>query len=401
MWQPWLDRTRTNAVQPWSMRRFVPLNDTQTSEVTSPVAHVLIDAVGVRAGSAAITLENLLRGWSRLDADDRLTILCDVDLPFAVPDGAEVRVLEPPVGGTPGQVWLRSVALRRTASDLAPDAVVSGVSASALLGTRAPRGVILYDLRHELRPHQFSRGRRLSRNASYAWSFRNADAICCISRRTRDDLVRLHPWAAPKAVVARYGADHVDAWPAPPADRPRYALAFGHFANKNVDAVLDAWAEYCRAGDDEDLILRLVGMGRADREAATARVAALGIADRVELMPWLDDDEFVATFAGASLVLFPSDFEGFGLPAIEALRLGIPLVVSSDPALVEVTGGHAAVTPDVRPHSIVTAVREALALTSEQREAGQRHTDAFRWEFMAQSIRDALLGAGSAAGEAP
>ncbi|NHA01524.1 glycosyltransferase family 4 protein [Nocardioides sp. W3-2-3] len=57
------------------------------------------------------------------------------------------------------------------------------------------------------------------------------------------------------------------------------------------------------------------------------------------LMPWLDDDAFQRCFAGAGLIVFPSDFEGFGLPAAEALRLGIPLVVSADEALAEVTGG--------------------------------------------------------------
>ena len=122
-------------------------------------------------------------------------------------------------------------------------------------------------------------------------------------------------------------------------DRP-YALAFGHFGNKNADAVIAGWAEFCHRATPS-WVLRLVGMGSADRAAAAEQVERLGIADRVELMPWLDDDAFQACFAGAGLVIFPSDFEGFGLPAVEAMRLGIPLVVSDDPALAEVTGGHA------------------------------------------------------------
>src|SRR5436305_1690780 len=85
------------------------------------------------------------------------------------------------------------------------------------------------------------------------------------------------------------------------------------------------------------------GRSRSARPAAEQIVAKRGITASVELLPWLSDAEFESNFAGAALILFPSDVEGFGLPAIEAMLLGIPVVVSDDPALVEVTGGHAVV----------------------------------------------------------
>ena len=129
------------------------------------------------------------------------------------------------------------------------------------------------------------------------WAFDTADALYCISYRTRDDLVRSRPRVAGKAVVARYGSDHVDAWPAPERDLSSgYALAFGHFANKNVDAVLDAWREFCRT--DGRMVLRLIGMSASDRGDAERRVRELDIADRVELMPWLDDEQFQQCFVG-------------------------------------------------------------------------------------------------------
>jgi glycosyltransferase involved in cell wall biosynthesis len=367
--------------------------------------HVVFDAFAVKPGSAAITLENLLKGWSELDTDDRITVLCVDEPPFVLPPGAGFEAVSPPRLGKAGTVWLRSVGVRRAARRLGADGLVSGVTASAFLGTSCPRGVILYDLRHELRPHQFPASRRLARRLSYAWTFRTTGGIYCISRRTRDDLLRTRPGLEKKAVLARYGADHVDAWPAAAStgagstgdgdDRP-YALAFGHFANKNVNAVLDGWAVHCRetaAGEGEqEMKLRLVGMGRADREEATRRVADLGIADRVELMPWLDDAAFVRCFAGASLVIFPSDFEGFGLPAVEALRLRIPLVVSDDVALAEVTGGHAPVVPDVEPETIAKAIRTALGQTAEELAAGHDYTDQFTWRSMAAAIRQDLVG---------
>ncbi|WP_183101112.1 glycosyltransferase family 4 protein [Nocardioides pelophilus] len=353
--------------------------------------HLVVDAVVVRPGSSAIVVEHLLRGWAEAAPDDRVTVLSGPDGPaFSVPDGYRVGTLQPPVGGPAGALWLRSFGVRRAARALHPDAVLSAVPATGLLGYGARRGLILYDLRHELRPHQFSRGTRASRRASWGWTMSRADGIYTISERTLTDLRDRHPRLARHGVAAQLGADHVDAWPpvAPDREAP-YALAFGHFGNKNADAVLEGWARFCTT--DDTWRLRLVGMGSADRAAATERVAALGVADRVELMPWLDDAAFQDCFAGAGLVLFPSDFEGFGLPAIEAMRLGIPVVVSSDPALAEVTGGHAAVAASTSPDDLAAAVAEALRFTPEQLEAGRRFTDGFAWRRTANVVRNSLL----------
>jgi glycosyltransferase involved in cell wall biosynthesis len=350
--------------------------------------HVVVDAAVARAGSTAIVLEHLVRAWSDTFADDRITVLVGPDgPPFPVPAGVAVHPLRRALGPL-GGLWLRSVGVRRAARRLDADVVLSGVPGSGLLGAPCPRGVILYDLRFELRPEQFTRRTRIARRLSWAVSLRLADGIFCISERTLEDLRTLHPALATRGVAAQLGSDHALAWPRPePGPRP-YALAFGHFANKNADAVLAGWAEFC--ADDDRWLLRLVGMGSADRRAAEDRVGRLGIADRVELMPWLDDDAFARCFTGAGLVLFPSDFEGFGLPAAEALRLGIPTVVSTDPALAEVTGGHAVTTRSSEPADLASAVRAALALTPDQLAAGRAFAEDFSWRRTAEVVRAGL-----------
>jgi glycosyltransferase involved in cell wall biosynthesis len=353
---------------------------------------IVFDAFAVRTGTTAIVLENLLTGWSELAANDKLIVLASSSSEFSPPPGVEVKLLEPPTGGFLGSLWLRSYGVRRGCRDVDADALVSLVTASSLLGAPCPRAAIVYDLRHELRPHQFSRRRRLARRLSYAWTFRTADVLCCISERTLDDLLRKRPRLRRKAVATRLGADHAEGWPAPAEEREPYALAFGHFANKNADAVIEAWAEFCH--DNHEVSLRLVGMSKADREAAARRVAELGLGERVTLMPWLRDDEFAACFVGASLIVFPSDFEGFGLPAVEAMQLGLPLVISRDPALAEVTGGHCVTAADLSPATLAHAMREALESTQEDRDDARRHAAQFQWQFMAADVRAALLDDG-------
>jgi len=350
---------------------------------------LVVDAIAVRRGSAATVIGNVLRGWRQAAPEDEIVVLADRAPEFPVPDGVTVQF----VGHRPEtplrRLWAQSAGLRRACRRLGADALLSAVTATAFLGAPCPNGVIVYDVRHELRPEQFPRSRVLARRVLYGWSFRRAPALYCISERTRQDLVRRRPRLQDKALATPLGADHAAGWRADPAERGNYVLAFGHFANKNVDRVLRAWQRY--AARHAGLTLRVCGLSGTDRPAVESLVAELGVADRVRLMPWLTDAEFEALFAGAAAVLFPSDFEGFGLPAVEALLLGIPVVVSTDPALLEVTGGHAVVAADDRPETLADALAEALARSAEQRAAGQAHARTFTWERTARQIRDNLL----------
>lgn len=339
-------------------------------------------------------VDHLLRGWTELAPDDRITVLSGPDGPaFTPPPGADVVTLEPKVPGPAGGLWLRTLGVRRAVRDLHPDALLCGVPASGLVPAPCPRGVILYDLRHELRPHQFSRKERAARAVSWRWSLRHADGIYTISERTADDARRLHPQLADRTVPAQLGSDHADAWPVREPEEPPYALAFGHFANKNAEAVIDGWAQWCTRPESAGWRLRLVGMGAADRAAAQERVARLGVEDRVELMPWLDDASFVHCFTGARLVVFPSDFEGFGLPAAEALRLGIPVVVSDDAALAEVTGGHAVTAASASAADLADAMAAAMSKTPDELAEGQRFAADFTWRRTASVVRAGLLAA--------
>jgi len=350
--------------------------------------HVVFDAIAVRAGSASIVVEHELSAWARRSDGDRLTVLVSDKTELPIPDGVPIERLEPPFGGPLGEVWLRSFGVRRAAGRLGADAVISGVTASAFVGTGCPRWAIVYDVRHELRPAQFSLLRRIVRRASYRWTFRRATGLFTISARTRDDIVGKRRWLAGKTTVSLLGSDHVDGWVRGSSSGRPYALAFGNFGNKNADKVLAAWAEFVKT--DRELTLRLVGMSGAERASLTEQAAALGIDERVQLMPWLDDREFQELFTGARLVVFPSDFEGYGLPVVEAMRLRIPVVISTDEALAEVSGGHATIATDLAPAPLAAAMRDALTATPAQLAAAFTFIEPVTWASTVESMRSPI-----------
>ena len=142
---------------------------------------------------------------------------------------------------------------------------------------------------------------RLSRRISYAIGYRQAASIICISERTRSDLLRLHPGLAGKTTVVLWGGDHVDRWPrSDPAGRGRYALAFGHFVNKGVDRVIEAWRILKQRGEAKPLVL--VGLPQDARSAVRDRIQAAGLSDLVTPLAWLDRDGFHERFASAGLI---------------------------------------------------------------------------------------------------
>lgn len=358
---------------------------------------VVIDALPVRGdNSLRIVCEQLLSGWEQLGSKDELHVVVRSGASVAAPSSVTVHDMVLGRRAVVGRVSAQSVAVPRVCRSVRADVMLGVLPATSMAPLPCPRAVLAWDFRYRLRPDQFAHRTLLLRRVSYAVGFRQADAVACISGRTRRDLIALYPRMVDVPVhVAHLGADHVDTWPAPgaPSETPEpFALAFGQFANKNVDLVLQAWAMR-RTRPGPALPLRVVGVPEHERGRVERRVAALDLGEVVTVQPWLAKPELEREFASSSLVVFPSDFEGFGLPAVEAMRLGIPVVISRDPALLEVAGGHATVVEGEGPGALADAVDAAWRATPEHLAAARRHAAGFTWAGFAAAVRGALADA--------
>jgi glycosyltransferase involved in cell wall biosynthesis len=348
---------------------------------------ILVNAVPVRGTSLGIVTENLLKGWAQLDRDDDIHVVVRPNVDLELPPGAGITLHPTPSS----RLVAMDVRVPSLCRRLRADAMLGVTPATTMAPLPCPRTIIALDLRHEHRPEQFAAKARLLRLASYAVGYHQADAIVCISHRTRDDLIAAHPYLQRRRVtVAQLGADHVLAWPPrQPVPGPGYALAFGQWGNKNVGLVIDAWGLLQARGDTQPLVI--VGLPDEGRAAAQADVAARGLQDVVTVRPWLDKEAFQRQFTSASLIVFPSDYEGFGLPAVEAMRLGIPVVVTPDRALLEVTGGLATVMEGWDAEALAAAVSTARSTDPEILARASEHAAGFTWRRTAQAVRDALV----------
>ena len=116
---------------------------------------------------------------------------------------------------------------------------------------------------------------------------------------------------------------------------------------------------------------------------------ALGIGDRVTVTGQVDDADLASLYAGASLVVMPSRAEGFGLPVLEAMALGVPVVTSDDPALREVGGGATQVFPIGDPQALSMAMARVLSdagLRKQMIRAGRTRARDFDWLDSARTL---------------
>lgn len=218
-------------------------------------------------------------------------------------------------------------------------------------GCPCPTVVTIHDLSFLIHPHHFSPGWRTYVTSMMPGVLRSASAIICVSESTKRDLLRLYPVANEKIHVVYNGLDHsrfntnakLDCdWARTAGIRKQYVLHVGALAErKNIPTLLRAVALLRDTGRFDDYQLVLAGKEAPSLTGAEAINETIGryhLEDTVLKIGYVPDEKLAGVYAGATVLVMPSMYEGFGLPVLEAMATGTPVITSNVSSLPEVAG---------------------------------------------------------------
>jgi alpha-1,3-rhamnosyl/mannosyltransferase len=297
-------------------------------------------------------------------------------------ESAENRRRPPPAGGGVGSLrnlfsdrWWTSVELPRQARRMRADVIHHPLPAFTRW-TGIPQVMTVHDLAFQRLPQHFDRWFRRYARISHRSAALAAGAVVCVSEATALDVRTLWGLEPERIIVAPLGPGQE----LPAAKRePTHFLYVGDGEpRKNLPLLLAGYAGY-RGRAERPLDLVLAG-------------SASGRGEGVRIEPQPTTERLAELYGGALALVHPSLHEGFGLTALEALSLGVPVIASAIPALRETCGGAALYADPRDPRAFTTAM---LQLASQPRlrerlaEHGRRQAARFSWESCAQAHLEA------------
>ena len=359
---------------------------------------VAIDARKLHDFGIGTYIRNLLRQLARIDSETDYVLLSpQADLHVAAQLGPNFRaVLEPsPNYSLREQIHVPWV-LRRERPDVfhAPHYVLP-----AAVGCRSV--VTIHDCIHLMFPQY------LPNKAAYAYArasmwaaVKRSNCILTVSEASKRDILHFFN-VAPEKIVVVYNAIDEHFWLTPPEEevsrvRERYQLDHQFILyvgnikpHKNLGRLIEAFAGLRRTGF-EDLKLLIIGDEISKLPSLRRAVHGHKLHKHVRFLGYLSEGPLRALYRLASLFVFPSLYEGFGLPPLEAMASGTPVVTSNQSSLPEVTGDAAVLVDPYDVASIEDGMRRVLtdpALAADLRRRGPERAREFSWVRSVEKTR--------------
>ena len=302
-------------------------------------------------------------------------------------------------GGTGWEQWK----LPRAMSTWRPD-VLFAPGYTAPLAAPCPTVLTVHDVSFFAHPEWFSTREGWRRRTVTAWSARRAKIVLTVSNFSRDEIVRFVGLPAARIRVIRHGMTRRFRTAPNQAPRERLILYVGSiFRRRHVDTLLTAFIETV-ANRVPDSRLEIVGEDRSYPPIDLAHLVDTSpapIQARINLRSYISDRELDDLYARASVFVFLSEYEGFGLPPLEAVAAGIPPVVLDTPVAREIYGQAARYVSLPRGHTDELASALVSLLTDETaRQTVLSHADAvlarYDWSRAASQTLAALKEAAGA-----
>ncbi len=267
-----------------------------------------------------------------------------------------------------------------------------------------PTVVTIHDVGYRVFPDTHTTRRRLELELTTQWSVRAARHVLTVSQATKRDLVSWYGVDPERITVTHLGLSEVFK---PPTDQylikdvqARYGLQERSYLiyvgtvqpRKNLTRVIEALAITLAAGYEVDLVI--AGKRGWLSTPIEQRAQELGITHRIHFIGYVPEQELPALLAGALCFVFPSLYEGFGMPVIEAMACGTPVITSTSSALPEVAGDAALLVDPLDTDAIAAAIMQMIdnaTLRETLRQRGLDRARLFTWEACAKKTLEVLL----------
>ena len=345
-------------------------------------------------GGTEIYLRSLLPALAEIDPENRYVVFTSRETgPDLVPTAPNFTHAPQPVHAQsrPARILWEQTALPVAAVRHRLDVLLNpGFTAPAFCG--CPQVTVFHDLQHKRHPEHF-RWFDLPfwRILLFVSAHRSARLIA-VSEATRADLLKYYRLPAAKIAVVPQGVEEKFFGLPRKSASPPYLLTVSTLhPHKNLDRLLHAFAEFRRAHPEFQLVI--AGLRGFHAEKLESLRHALALDDAVDFTGWIPRERLYDLYAGASAFLYPSTFEGFGMPILEAMAAGLPSACSQIEPLVSIVAD-AALRFD--PADVPAMAGAMDRLTSDEGlrarlgVAGPRRAREFSWILTARETLDAL-----------
>lgn len=364
-----------------------------------------LDARKIQDPEIGSYIRNLMRHLARLDSENRYVLIAspqDKDAFRDLPDNFRPSFEKSPVYsvrelfGLSWQLWRSKLDLYHSTHYVLPAWVGSQVV------------LTIHDIVHLLYPEFLpSRLAFLYAQQMIRRSLSRADRLIAVNQNTRSDLVKHFDVDGRKAEVIYNGVEdsfrkklspeELERWRRDLGLERSYILFVGNPTprRKNLDTVIHA---YARAREIAKLDAPLVCIGeRHGSEFKTRqRAAHLGVGDHVRQLGKVAPEALPALYQGATLFLFPTLYEGFAMPVIEAMASGVAVITSNTAALKEIAEGYAHLVDPLDVEGMAQAIAHCMSDADHRNslaKLGLRRAEDFRWSQTARRTLEIYISA--------
>jgi len=255
-----------------------------------------------------------------------------------------------------------------------------------------PSVVTIHDLQPFDHPEHFS----LVKQGFLSWavprSIGRADVVVTVSDSVGEQVITRFDIDPSRVVTVSSGVNQILDVPAEPSWPPVIIYPAVSHPHKNHAVLIEAFGRIAHHHPEARLLLT-GGVGRAEASVAVA-ISRSGIGERIDRTGRLPEQEYARRLAGASLLAFPSAYEGFGIPVLEAMALGVPVVVAGGTPADDVAGGAGWTVDGNDVEAWAKALHHGLGdmnARSAASEAGLRRAAHYSWEASANQLERAWL----------